>query len=372
MRPSRGGLENELILLSCRLNPDKHVQDRIRGLLKQPLDWPEIIALCGRHKVSPLLYYNLNKLGAGGMLKDAAWSNIRNYYYANINRNILFQKNLCFILEKLNEAGLEVIVLKGALFIEEVYRNPGLRALSDIDMLVKKNDITAVKGVLFQNGYKEVPFSGRPDTRNDAAFEVTKEIENNLNLGLDVHEEFVPARPYRIDLPDLWDRTREKVINGTKLSFPSWEDTIIYCALHIRKHPRPNTLHLKFIVDIDAILRSSGLDLDWGYIEAAAKKSAFIHSVYFALYIAKELFGTYIPADVMNRFRPRAVKEKAIRLCMNKNNFLKAAGWQGMALRLLLFDRGVDFIIYLWRVSFLERFIMGKISALSSILARNR
>jgi hypothetical protein len=72
---------------------------------------------------------------------------------------MLFYQELQTVLKtfKFRAAGIDVIVLKGAFLAELVYRNIGLRAIGDIDLLVKKEDLGKVKRVLIQLGYQALP-----------------------------------------------------------------------------------------------------------------------------------------------------------------------------------------------------------------------
>ncbi len=355
------GPEERLILLCAGFKTDVFIKRGIKELSINPLGWKKILNLAARHRISPLVYYNLDRIGASDIVPQNAWRILENSYYSNLKRNINLSNELLQILKSANDANVSVIPLKGTILMEELYHNPGLRTITDIDMLVKTKELSKVKGILLRLGYNENLESASAYYRKNykTEFVFYKKISAGLVSLIEIHNALVPARPYKIILP-LWERTQEKSFQDAKVRTLSLEDTLLSCALHLRRHT--NRLFLKFIVDIDAILNKKKNILDWDYIEKMSKKNRILTTLYFALYISKELFYSPVSESILERFKPNLLKDKLMRLSMNKYNFLIPKKWQGIILRILLFDRiFVELPLYLWKVAFLERLIAKKI-----------
>lgn len=66
-------------------------------------------------------------------------------YYSNLARNMLLYDELSKVLSAFKTAEIDVIVLKGVFLAEQIYKNIGLRPMSDIDLLVKEKDLQKAK-----------------------------------------------------------------------------------------------------------------------------------------------------------------------------------------------------------------------------------
>lgn len=350
--------EHKLIFLCARLKINSSLQQKIKELISHPTNWNEIIEISRRHQILTLIYYNLNKLNLKNIIPKDIYYALENSYYLNLDRNIKLHREFSSVLEAINSIQIDIIILKGVHLTEIVYKNPALRAMADIDILIKEKELKRLKALLLQLGYQEA-IKNVPANfiqRYQITFGFIKAILPNLSLYIDVHRKLVPARPYNINLPLLWERTQKKSLAGLKVSFLSREDTLLFLALHLKGHMR-QPLPLKSICDIAELLNLYKNNLDWCYIQTTARKNHLVSNVYFALYISKELLDVSVSGELLNKFKLGILRNKLMHLCMNRYNFLNAAIWQGFILRFLLFDRFIDFLLYLWRVSFLERFI---------------
>jgi len=375
--------EYRLIFLCARLKINEPAKNEIRNLLNDPLDWDKIIEISSRQEILPFLYYNLNRLNLQNFIPQEMFTIMKNYHYSNLVRNSLLEKEALLILESAGSEGITVIPFKGFSLIQTLYQaHPQLRIMADIDILVKEAEFQktrkspaaitlddfrsgtgkyfilscTVKNILLRRGYIENTDTAEDKIHFETVF--SKTLSTNLSSIIEIHTALSPARPHRIKLPQLWERTQEKTVNGQKLLLLSAEDTFLSLALHLRRHLR--RLTLKFIVDISELLSANAEKLDWNYIKKSAKNNHIITTVYLSLYASKELLGMAVCAKTLNEFRPNIIKSFLISLVINKHNFFTLKKWQASFLRFLLFDRLLDFGLYLWRVSFLERFIASR------------
>ncbi len=349
--------EYQLTFLCTRFEINASIQQEIERLLSNPLDWNKIIEIANCHQILPFLYYNLSGLNLQNLVPKNIFVIMKNYHYSNLVRNSLFEKEISLILKSANLKGLTIIPFKGFGLIQTLYyRDPGLRIMADIDILIKEAEFQEIKNILIQIGYlekKETTEKYHQRYYFETVF--SKIFSPNLSLVIEVHRALSPGRPHQIKLPYLWERAQEKTVTNQRLLCLSEEDTFLSLALHLRRHTR--RLNLKFIVDIAELLNIYQDELDWLYIAKSAKNNHIIIPVYLSLYLAKELLKANVSLKILNEFRPNIIKVALIRLSINKYNFFTFKKWQGTFLRLLLFDSLIDSIIYLCRVSFLERFV---------------
>lgn len=338
--------ETKLVLLCSRMEPDDAAREEILSVLALKPDWQKVTGLAGHHKVLPLLCRNLLRFSPPGAIPGKILDLLKDHYHVNLARNIRIQKEMTAIFSR--SAGItSPVPFKGFGLLQTVYaRDPGLRMLTDVDLL---DDGTGkISGILAGLGYE-----GFAGNHGDTTV-FNRQVSANLNLVIDVHTALGTGRPYRIHLPLLMARTRMVNVDGTAVPCLSDEDSLLGLALHMRRHTRKLTL--KFFVDIAESLNAGGDRLDWDYIRNAARENHISSTLHTALYLAQELLDARIPREAAS-LRPGQFKSASIRALVNRGNFFSLGRKGGTLLRLLLFDRLGDLMLYSYRISLRERVI---------------
>jgi hypothetical protein len=349
--------EKKLIFLCTRLKIDSPLKDEIVKLASATLNWIKVLEIALQQNTTPLLYYNLNRLRLTETIPQSTLRALRRYYYDNLQKNLYIEKEVCRLIDLLAKSNITVIPFKGFSIVQTLYGNPALRMMVDVDILIKTSDLPRLKKIMFSDGYKACTEEGTGEKSSCPQHEIcfSKQTALWFIIFIELHLEIVPARPYKLILPRLWQRTTATVSNGQKMLHFSPEDTFLVLALHLRRHAR--RLTLVFILDIAELLNARLNTLDWNYIKENTENNHIRASVYCSLYLAQEILASRIPDQIIDLFRPNFIKGRLIRLALNRHNFLTLEKWQGTFLRILLFDRLTDFLLYLWRVSFRERIV---------------
>jgi len=346
--------EDKLIFGCCKINLDDLGRARITKLIHAPLDWGVIREKSQRHKVSPFLYYNLSAMTQENSVPQEIMKSLKESYMGGLYKNTVMEKAAIPFFKAASAHNLGFIIIKGFALTHLLYRDAGLRPMCDIDILIKENERNKLAQILEKEGY-EGDFSG---LKGQNRFIDQLIFAKDTVLGrfmLDVHWTFFSSRPYKINLPSAWERLQLINIDGQRAPCLSLEDTLLVLVLHARRHTR--NLGLNQIVDIAELIKQHALELDWEYINKESGRNHFLMPLYFCLYLAQELLEAKIPETFMKRLQPNIVKRWLIMRLINKANFLKRTVGEGRLIRFLLFDRLVDFLVYLWRVVFLEKFI---------------
>ena len=119
-------------------------------------DWDLVIALASKHGIAPLAYERLRGRPLSGKIPQAVSGKLRESYLGNAVRNVKLYHELGQVLCGLRQAGIPVIVLKGAYLAEAVYRNIALRTIiTDVDLLVPILDFPKAHKSLLIHGYSE-------------------------------------------------------------------------------------------------------------------------------------------------------------------------------------------------------------------------
>jgi len=371
MKKNRLSPEEELIFLCSRTNINNSVIQKIEKIIACPLKWSKIIKIAIQQEVPTFLYYNLTRLNLSINIPDDVSLKLKQYYYLNLEKNIKFEKEVLKLLGLANNKGISAVALKGLSLLQCVYKNPALRIMADVDILVKIEDFEKMASLLKQLDLKENinhrKNKENRDYRHMAIF--SKKLSANLFLIIEIHGILVHARPYEIHLSCLWERAYETNSHGQKILSLSNEDIFISLILHMRSHLR--RLKLKFIIDIAELINYYKNTLDWTYIIRMAEINHIKNSVFLFLYLAEELLDAEIDCKIFNEIKPNFLKIFFIKFLINKNNFFNLTKGKAVLIRFLVFDKNLDFFFYLWKVSFLEKFI-GKIGFLRNNIKKTQ
>src|SRR3989304_7122244 len=133
--------ENRLFLQCLQASISGNTGDKIKGVISLSLNWEEVLESAFWHGIAPLLYNNLKDIQESHLIPREVMAQLRTAYHGNLARNMYLYAELKRILETFSNKGVKVIVLKGAALAKTVYGDIGLRPMSDIDLLVKREDL---------------------------------------------------------------------------------------------------------------------------------------------------------------------------------------------------------------------------------------
>jgi hypothetical protein len=262
-------------------------------------DWDDLLRTAARHGVSPLLHHRLATFHRGTPIPAEVIRKLRNSYLQTAGRNMHLYRELGKVLGRLRQDGIPVIALKGAHLAEAVYGNIALRPMSDVDLLVRKEDLGRVEKHLLEMSY--LPAACNRQIAEDNYDFVYSSPDKGLSV--EVHWTFLPSTlPFRIDMDGLWKRSRAVTLGGVEVSVLCPEDLLLHLCLHASKHLFD--IGLKPFCDISATIRHYGEEFDWDLVRIRSGQAGIANAVYLTLELARELLGTPVPGDILNAIQP--------------------------------------------------------------------
>ncbi len=205
------------------------------------------------------------------------------------------------MLEAFREERIEVIVLKGAALAETVYPNRVLRAMTDIDLLVRKEKLAEVETKLVAMGYvleergKTKEFYQQHHYHWEFRGRSAANIEIHWQLGR-------PTGPFRIDMDGLWERAQPTQIAGVEALALSPEDLLLHLCQHVWKH---NLIGgIRPFCDIAETARCYGDRINWRKLNALSSQMQMNPCAYLGLRLAKELLDAPVPEPFLNELKP--------------------------------------------------------------------
>jgi hypothetical protein len=266
-------------------------------LANPPADLPEWRTALGRHGILPLLYERLRDDPLWPSLTVEMATALSGAFQSNAARTALLQREL----ERISDAFPWLGLLKGAAVGITVYANPALRPVSDLDLLVRREDAGAAAQRLADLGYSGVgavasPTFGEFARRFRCQLPLVASVPGLPRLLVELHWSLVEIPFYvnLIDPAEIWADADERTARPYVIPRPAV--LLAHAAAHLAMH-HSRDLRLIWLVDVDRLARSSALDWDDLVRLASAWKLGL--ALYAVLADAGTWLGTAAPRPAM-------------------------------------------------------------------------
>jgi hypothetical protein len=133
----------------------------------------------------------------------------------------------------LEQAGVEIILLKGAAFLDTLYPDLSERRMCDIDFLIRQQDKVTTWKLIEADGYQRSIKPGRQKSntmRTQATY-----TRDQGRFQLDIHWELGHHGRHKIDYSQLFNRAQVRESPNRKVVTLSTEDAILFSAIHAAK-----------------------------------------------------------------------------------------------------------------------------------------
>ncbi|HHT9124388.1 MAG TPA: nucleotidyltransferase domain-containing protein [Candidatus Brocadiia bacterium] len=298
---------DELLLYCLSKETDKAMAERLAQL--SPSDWECLIQQSVRHWVAPLLYQRLNALDTATTIPADIAQRLREIYLQCALKNSLLYRELAKVLGTLHDNNIPVIALKGIHLAEVVYGNIALRPMSDVDILVKKSDLTRVEEKLRGAGYALMTYRKYNKAwleKYNCHFIFTPLIKSGANGGrlyLEVHWHVQrPDSPFKLDVDYFFERAQPVTIAGIAVLALSPEDLLLHLCINSVKDRF--SLGLRAFCDISETIWHYQGRIDWEQLQKRVSQWGARKPVYLIFCLARKLLGAGVPDDVLDALKP--------------------------------------------------------------------
>lgn len=302
-------LEDRLLVHCARGEISPPIACQIGEMIYSGPNWEYFVNQCLRHRVAPLAYQNLRRFREEGVPEDVL-EKLREYQYMTVLQNMFIYAELRSILRRMDAAGIPVICLKGAALAQTVYRNPSLRPIADIDILVKKRDVDNAHHMLLQYGYR-VAYPVITEENTDLVGHLPPYLKPKPGGGmfmLEVRDDLSSALGilggWRMDPDDVWKKAIAFDFNGRRAWTLAPEHLILYLSLHAAKHLYNLSPLMIWWCDIAEAQRRYNGDIDWGFVVETAKESGVEEYLYQSLLFTHAFLNAPVPLRYLEGLRP--------------------------------------------------------------------
>jgi putative nucleotidyltransferase-like protein len=200
----------------------------------------------------------------------------------------------------LAEAGIDVVCLKGMAAGSFLYPQADLRAMSDVDLLVRARDLKKLVEMLAAQGFAFAKARGTPRWGHigDASFHPFVAPNGAFSLDLHVQPDDDPLHR-GLPVDDVFAASRFVTVDGAQIRIPSGPHLLLL-ALTNAARDKLGAEALKSIVDAVVYLARTDLEPGWPEILQRARAGGFLRTVkaLVAFLAALGVPGQRLPQDL--------------------------------------------------------------------------
>jgi len=303
------------ILIAC-LKKDQYEPNKSDLLALSSEDWSNLSALAATQRITPLLWHRLKQKNLETLVPETAAVQLQSGSLRNALKNLRFNGELSCLLTALRKENIPLILLKGIVLSNNVYKNIGLREMNDIDVLARPGDLERIAVILAGRGY-------RPMMPIDVNYTLQSDhhLPGFIKKGhptIEIHWNITdPNKHYSIEPQGLWERAVPVQIVGHKTRMLSSEDLLLHLCLHT-SYGHSFTFGLRPFCDITEVIDHFGSASDWQTVVDRAEDQGWQRGVYLALRLAVELAGALVPPNVMEKLQPPDMSETILEAARNQ------------------------------------------------------
>ncbi len=275
--------EQKIVLFSSSPLQITESLNKVSNILKDnhSIDYQEIFRIAASSGVAPLLYRNFQKIEN---LPRSFKDRLLNAYMYSLRSNILNAEETLRLIEQLQKENIQAIPLKGSIASELIFNDAGIYPATDIDILVRQEDIGKSERVIQKSGYEKAGFI-EPDDLLASHYHL---IYKKEQFFLELHWNLV-KRYFKIP-PDFWWQETD-TLNYSKFELKSLtpERYIIYAVFRLFDHCFSP---LKFFVFISGLLSKYEKEIDLEKLLFYAKYYKMERVLIFTLKLLNEIYST--------------------------------------------------------------------------------
>lgn len=256
------------------------------------LDWEYILLQANRHGILPLLFKTVKETGFSNSVPPEILEKLQIGYLTTLMKNKTLLNDLKPVLKTFYAAEIPVILLKGAALCLTTYEDIALRPLGDVDILVKKKDVTKACDLLESQGFSRIGGLYRvPDSLNaERGCEWVYHKGNNV---FELHWSLLDKlAPFPLEMQLFWDRAVEVNVDDAPALVMDPGNQLIHLCLHQFKH---HWQHIRDLTDICLFYETHAEEIDWEQLTISIETQELGRCVYYNFMLANMILG--MPLD---------------------------------------------------------------------------
>ena len=258
-----------------------------------------LVSLSVSHGILPLAYKSIKEITEqqNHTVPMDFLTKLKTYYMGISQRNMLMSAELIRIMKLLEENGIEALAFKGPALAQAAYGDITLRQFSDLDILVREEDIYKAAELIVAQNYE--PMDSIVFLQNEAKLQVEKNYEfygRKNGIKVEIHWRLINSSFLKkFKNYDVFDKQEEVQINKVPIPTLDTKILLLYLCNHGASHMWER---LEWIADIDRLIRSEGSSWKWDEILELAGSLQSKMTLLLGLALSRELFHTDLPSSI--------------------------------------------------------------------------
>lgn len=254
---------HELLRQCACVELDEAAAAAIRASCERQQDWRRAIREAELHGMAPYMHRQTRR--ADAELPSEYRRQLGALASRHANAIEIRTRALLEIHERLAREGIEALVLKGAALAHLIYERPGLRPMSDVDLLVAPADLDRAARVVEELGYK--PAGGPAPPAGHHHLPTVSRTVDGLQVSIELHHDaLAPDNIGSIRLDTLTEPARAFTAGEVELRTLGHIDTLRHLCRHALE-PR-ETMKIGSALDIMLYAHTFAAGIDWPRLRA--------------------------------------------------------------------------------------------------------
>ena len=311
--------EGELVLAIARDIVYNQKNNTLALLQNKKINWLIFKDILSYHGLAPFAYFSFKEYIS--FLPEDLREILRATYYYSLAHLSRLQRKFLELCHAFTEKNVLLLPIKGVALLDDLYPDYPVRSSSDIDILVKEEDLEEAAKILEDLGYQK-NLEGLKESywrKKQYHFVFQEKEPKGFSPIVELHWDLDYRRYRRQLLPEMFQRLREGTIQNKKVKLLSVEDTFIALALHQRRFGV--ALSLRDVCDMAILLNKYSKCFNWDYVLREAKKAKICSTIFFAISQVRLFFEMNIPEDVWRGLNLSECKIRLIQHFIKKNTF---------------------------------------------------
>jgi hypothetical protein len=209
------------------------------------------------------------------------------------------------VLGALAGLGFRPMILKGAALQACHYKNPALRPMEDLDVMVPRDRLEDALRLLLDAGFAAT--DGQPE-RSVLAVRHAIGLQRQPDHAVDLHQRPFLQEGTSHDVALLWERAQPVEIEGVECVTLCDEHQIIHACTHgVPHNPLPP---MRWLADVAMILRQTRVD--WDFLAAEARRWEATLAVGQTLAFLREKLSVDVPARAFEALARNPVSRREL------------------------------------------------------------
>ncbi len=217
-------------------------------------------------------------------------------------RNLALAGELRTLLRTFRDQRIPCLPLRGLALAERLYGDIPPRPMGDIDLLVRKEDLSRVQALFQELGFSEM--DRRPGFASTFSYTLKFFVERSLMVIVEPHWTIAyPPFTDRLDMEAVWNRCVPARVVGEQTLSLGREDLLVHLCLHLTHRDDAPFL---WLYELDRYVRRESDAMRWDLVLSVSHEVGVERLVGRALNAVVTKFEAPVPADVIDALDRRS------------------------------------------------------------------